>query len=736
MTGSRRYIRPGKATFGLILIIVLVALIPLAAASAPGAAFSMNVTSGPVPLAVSFTDLSTNAPTSWSWTFGDGNASSEKDPTHVYTKAGTYSANLTATNADGSGSASKTVTVNPPPPVASFSMNVASGPVPLAVSFTDHSTNSPTSWSWAFGDGNVSSQRNPTHVYTTAGTYSATLTATNAGGSDTMSKTVTVNPPPPVASFSMNVAFLSVSFADHSTNAPTSWSWTFGDGTTSIEQNPTHVYTTAGTYSATLTATNAGGSNTTTADVIVTPPAPIAGFSMNVTSGTVPLAVSFTDLSTNAPTSWSWSFGDGNMSSEQNPDHAYATAGTYTVSLTATNTGGSNCTMKNVTVTPPTPVAGFSTNVTLLSVSFTDQSTNAPTSWSWSFGDGNVSSEQNPTHVYATAGTYSATLTATNAGGSNTTTGNVTVMPSAPIADFSMSVTSGPVPLAVSFADLSTNAPTSWLWAFGDGAHSTEQNPVHVYATASTYTVSLTATNGGGSNTTTANVTVKLPPVSDSGDSDTYDIAASGNLKEGASVTLTFHDSAISTINFTAAEYIDGIMVKLETTDDPSPTLRGPVYQYINTTLYYASNDQFDDVVVTFEVPISWISTRGIKVGDIALRYLDGGSWMILPTELKKQTSSTATYRAFAPGISSFAITYAKGATVVPVVSVPTSASAEISEPTPTPATPEPTVTETETTATPTQTGSPAEKTSTSPLILLLLAIGAGVALILFVRRK
>ena len=165
----------------------------------------------------------------------------------------------------------------PAAPVANFTGTPTSGAAPLTVAFTDSSTNTPTSWSWNFGDGGTSTLKNPSHTYTTQGTYSVTLTATNANGSNsyTRSNYITVSAPAaPVAAFTATPTSTSintnVTFTDQSTNTPTSWSWNFGDGTTSTLQNPTHAYTTAGTYSVSLTATNAQGSNTLTKSNYIT----------------------------------------------------------------------------------------------------------------------------------------------------------------------------------------------------------------------------------------------------------------------------------------------------------------------------------------------------------------------------------------------------------------------------------------------------------------------------------
>ena len=211
---------------------------------------------------------------------------------------------------------------------------------------------------------------------------------------------------------------LNVQFTDTSTNAPTSWSWTFGDGGTSTLRNPSHVYANAGSYTVTLTATNvAGGDIETKTDYITVsnPPPPVANFTGTPTSGLKPLTVQFTDTSTNAPTSWAWDFDNNGSvdSTVKNPSHIYPNAGSYTVKLTATNGGGSDIETKTnyiVVSNPPAPVANFTGTPTSgtapLTVQFTDTSTNTPTSWAWDFdNNGSVDSTvKNPSHIYANPG--------------------------------------------------------------------------------------------------------------------------------------------------------------------------------------------------------------------------------------------------------------------------------------------------------------------------------------------
>ena len=168
--------------------------------------FSADATVGTAPMSVQFTDASTGAPTSWSWDFGDTGTSVQQDPVHVYTSAGVYTVSLDASNSAGSGNETKVgyIEVNPPViPTADLDANPTSGVAPLTVDFQDLSQGNPTSWLWTFGDGNTSTAQNPTHVYVSPGTYTVSLTATNAAGSDTITLPGYINAtlPPPITTF-------------------------------------------------------------------------------------------------------------------------------------------------------------------------------------------------------------------------------------------------------------------------------------------------------------------------------------------------------------------------------------------------------------------------------------------------------------------------------------------------------------------------------------------------------
>ena len=240
-------------------------------------------------------------------------------------------------------------------------------------------------------------------------------------------------PARPVASFTYSpgspTAGQTIYFSDTSTNTPTSWAWSFGDGGTSTARNPTHAYASPGTYLVTLTATNAAGSDDASTSLGVTPPAaPVAAFAFSPLSPIVGQSISFSDQSSGGPTAWLWTFGDGTSSASSNPVKTYAVAGTYTVTLQVSNAYGSNGTSKPVAVSAAggAPVASFTfapaSPVPGQTVQFTDTSTGGPTGWTWDFGDGTFSPLQNPTKVYGGAATLTVRLTAYNGYGSSVAT--------------------------------------------------------------------------------------------------------------------------------------------------------------------------------------------------------------------------------------------------------------------------------------------------------------------------
>jgi PKD repeat protein len=239
---------------------------------------------------------------------------------------------------------------------------------------------------------------------------------------------------------------LTVNFTDTSvvtgSAAITDWLWNFGDGTTSTSQNPTKVYSAAGTYTTTLTITDSVNSLTSTfTGGTVTVTAVVAGsvsarFTRSPAAGEAGVTLfTFADTSTETGDgnidTWEWDFRDGTTSALQNPTHTYAAAGTYRPRLTVRDSvGGYSSTWTGpdtvVGDAPADPLieAAFDQDVTTgqapLTVTFTDTSQEVGGAnidgWAWEFGDGNTSTTASPVHVYQAAGTYTPRLTVTDSG--------------------------------------------------------------------------------------------------------------------------------------------------------------------------------------------------------------------------------------------------------------------------------------------------------------------------------
>ena len=396
----------------------------------------------------------------------------------------------------------------------------------------------PNMYNWSFGDGTFDNDTNitPTHIYTSNGNKTISLTEylwQNGSISNTMTITDYISVgDPPVANFTMTnqtgMYQLIVRLNDTSTNIPTAWNWSVDGTNYSSIQNPVYTlepaisnwtnYTTYLNFTIVLNASNIFGSSCATQYANISL-APITNFTMNTSTGPEPLAIQFTDISGYGPIiEWNWSFGDlpGNYSAISNPVYTFNQDGIYNVTLYTRNLFGTNATWMNVTVITQ-PVANFSmsndtSNIPLV-INFTEDSTHFPTSWNWSFGDGNYSDIQNPTYIFNYAGNYTVTLNASNSVGSNYVTHYANATQGiAPIASFIMNSTSGGSPLAIQFNDTSVNSPDKWNWSFGNGLYSDEQNPNYTFISIGNYTVTLNASNTLGSSIATRYAEVLGPP--------------------------------------------------------------------------------------------------------------------------------------------------------------------------------------------------------------------------------
>jgi PKD repeat protein len=315
----------------------------------------------------------------------------------------------------------------------------------------------------------------------------------------------------------LTVAF--VASASDSDGSIAGYLWTFGDGATSSQPNPTHLYTTSGDFVAMLEVTdNAGATTGATVDVSVSVPPnppPTATASATPTSGKAPLVVTFTGGGTDSNgtiASYVWMFGDGGSSTLQNPTHTYQTAGNFTATLTVTDNGGAtgSTTVAITAGNNQPPAASASAAPTggkaPLVVAFTGSGTDPDgtvASYAWAFGDGGTSNVQNPSHTYQAAGNYNAILTVTdnNGASANATVPIAAIANQPPTATASATPTSGLAPLAVTFTGSGSDPDgtiASYAWVFGDGGTSNAQNPSHTYQTAGNFNATLTVTDNNG----------------------------------------------------------------------------------------------------------------------------------------------------------------------------------------------------------------------------------------------
>ncbi|MBK7215000.1 MAG: PKD domain-containing protein [Bacteroidales bacterium] len=488
--------------------------------------------------AIQFTSLST-APVGyivrWTWQFGDGNTQTVNFPgnphvTHTYANYGSFDVTLTVkTNDSCTQFITKSITIAPNPQ-ANFSFLTTCMNSP--VQFNDLSQSGSgglSDWSWNFGDpasgsSNLSTLQNPSHSFSAPTTYTVSLIVTNSGGcKDTISKSVLVHALPAVDFTSTpgcvndSTHFVSSTFVNAA--AVTSRTWTFGDGFTSTDIDPYHIYASSGAFTVTLTVVDtADCSNVITHVVSITPP-PDAFFQASApTCANNP--VFFNDLSTLSSgqfTSWYWDFGDGSdttINAPANPDisHIYIAAGTYTVKLKVFTSQGCEDEFPFVITISASPLSEFSFENTCANsaVDFTSMATpNGGTSivtYLWTFGDptsgvNNTSNLQNPSHIFATAGTYTVLLQVNNADGCpDTTAHQVTILPK-PGLDYSWTNTClGTITqFTVNTTATAVGAVQTWDWDFGDGsAHSTQQDPTHTYLSPASYTVVLTITDTAG----------------------------------------------------------------------------------------------------------------------------------------------------------------------------------------------------------------------------------------------
>ncbi len=470
--------------------------------------------SGCSPLEVNFTNLSTtDIGSSYYWNFGDFIISSEQSPSHTFLSTRSYTIKQVVTSPGGcKDSLIKTsyITVLNSP-ISDFT--TSSGCLNTVINFTDKSTvlsNKIISWDWSFGDNSTSALQNPTHIYTSNGSYTVTLkTSTNLGCSHTITKTIIINSKP-IVQFDLTNSSgcmpLSVVFEDQSSTAVGSTSnWSFGDHSTSILKNPTHVYITDGLFTVKEVVVAPGGCSDSLikTDYVNVLSALIPNFiDSNRCTSSPTIFKQKCVISTGFITKWAWDFGNGNSSSIENPTFLYTSPGKFNVKFTATtNQGCSNSIVKEVVIDSK-PIVNFKGNKLAGCVPenfiFSNLSV-APDSskYVWYFGDSTSVTGKNINHTYNFVDSFTVKCIVTSPQGciDSLAKEKYISLKAAPSANFTFAENSKFYPdFSISFLNKSVNS-NKYYWEFGDFSYSGILDPKHTYADSGKYEICLTSSS-------------------------------------------------------------------------------------------------------------------------------------------------------------------------------------------------------------------------------------------------
>lgn len=441
---------------------------------------------------------------SYSWDMGDGTSSSNQFLSHVYQTDGIFPVTLNVIDAQN---CSRSVPISPIDvldPVSTFTPNanvsICKGD---SIDFSADNQNADYYY-WYLHNNSLYGPNYSNYNFTLldTGIYDLRLRVQERGcaSETTVSQFIKVSEPD--VSFTYNQLNgclpISVNFIDSSSNA-VSWLWSFGDGTSSSSQNPSHTYSNLPNDSIRLEITDVNGCiGSYTKSILQTLN---ADFTVSDTIICSNNALQFSSTS-NVANIWLWDFGDGNSSVFEHPLHSYQNPGIYTVTLSVSD--GQGCTdtiIKQALIEVQEVNAQFTysspTNCPPVISSFNNSSTGA-TLYQWNFGDSSTSHLMSPSHIYTAAGTYDITLIATNdIGCSDTIQSTSPIVIPGPVLNYTINAITACDSLSITIQNLSINAINSY-WDFGDGGTSTLTNPTHTYTSPGTYIVTLISEDSSG----------------------------------------------------------------------------------------------------------------------------------------------------------------------------------------------------------------------------------------------
>lgn len=449
-----------------------------------------------LPRRVRFYNFSTNYDYAF-WNTAPPGQESAFSYDQVFTEAGSYPVSLTVGNEETGCEITLHDSVQVEPIEAAFVAAPLVGCVPHEVVFEDRSTNA-LEWHWAMGTGDSTKDQHPVYTYTEPGTYDITLAIKNRlGCEDTLRRTAYIESQHLIPRFAIErrergCLPFEVSFEDRSLSGAniTDWLWEFGDGATSTEQHPTHVYDSLGNFSIRLTVTNElGCSKTRVVHDMVQATQPRAAFEVNYPTNCPENAITFVSFAQGEGLRYAWDFGDGATDSLANPVHAYGQPGTYDVALQVTDMNGCQSEVQKPALMHIAPLsAEFEADTTYascppLNVHFqpVNSSAHSDVSWEWQFGDGAKAYHASPEHNYTAAGVYDVQLLLGSPSGCrDTVVQQALIRIDGPQGRFDFSPKAVCPGAAVMF-EAQTQHAVRQQWIFGDGATDFSEASTHVY---------------------------------------------------------------------------------------------------------------------------------------------------------------------------------------------------------------------------------------------------------------
>ena len=459
----------------------------------------------PVDTTVSFNNLAQGYFTNFYWNFGDGNFSNSENPVHHYQNGGFFEACLTIFDSiSGCTDNYCEMIFVEELIVVTCNSDFIYFPIDTTVFFENNSLGTYTDFFWSFGDGFYSYEEEPVHQYDHGDYYNVCLTIfdTVSGCQDIFCDIIYVEDPVVVvcnADFEYFPVDTTVSFTSISTGTFTNFSWSFGDGTYSTSENPVHHYENGDYYEVCLTVYDLlSGCQNTYCEVIYVEDPVVVSCNADFEYFPDDTTVVFANISYGTYTNYHWSFGDGFYSSQFSPVHNYDHGDYYEVCLTVYDTvsGCQDMYCTIIYVVDPVVVScnsNFEHFAIDTSVTFANLSFGTFTNFLWNFGDGTQSTLENPVHQYENGGFYNVCLTIfdTISGCQDIFCKNILVEDPI-IVSCNANFEFFPVDTTVSFSNISTGSFTDFLWSFGDGYFSYEENPVHHYEDGDYYVVTLT----------------------------------------------------------------------------------------------------------------------------------------------------------------------------------------------------------------------------------------------------